>query len=99
MSVCQWGPCKYVAIVVQEGIDPSFEVIFVGSLPVDVKPETQDVRSASMTMANHPEITGVSYMSMFCQACQLSVRPGHSPAQLLPSTDVLTSFCPPNTTA
>ena len=41
---------KFVAIAVQEGIDPSFEVIFVGSLPVDVPPETQDVRSASLLL-------------------------------------------------
>ena len=27
----------------QEGIDPSMEVIFVGSLPVDVPPESHEV--------------------------------------------------------
>jgi hypothetical protein len=43
--VCKHGNQHVIgALMVQEGIDPSMEVIYVGGLPVDVPAEAQDVR-------------------------------------------------------
>jgi hypothetical protein len=45
--------CKLWRIFLQEGIDPSIEVIFVGSLPVDVPPESHEVRHSALSCTSH----------------------------------------------
>lgn len=44
----------WCCFLLQEGIDPSMEVVFVGSLPVDVPPESQEVRYSMLAL---PQVT------------------------------------------